>query len=190
MKSVVALALVTVAVPSIASAQPGVTDPTPMPSPMVQAQVDTVDENVAIGLSLGGTAVSWALLIAGGSMDNESMATAGAIGTLFAPSLGHWYSHSVLTRGLGIRALGLGVGFVGFAMALGDALSDSESSSGNGDTGAVLALLGAAMYIAGTVDDIATAGHAARKYNSRFQNVNVVPQLSAHGGGVSLVGRF
>lgn len=188
MKLVAVAVAAAFAIPSVAVAQPGVTDPEPAPSPIVQAQVDTVDENIAIGLSLGATVASWGLLLVGGSADNETMTTVGAIGTMFAPSMGHWYSHQLLTRGMGIRALGLGVGAVGLSIALGQAFDHEDNSDDS--TVSLLLLAGAAMYIAGTVDDIATSGRAARKYNSRFENVNVVPQLTANGGGLAVVGRF
>ena len=60
------------------------------------------------------------------------------------------------------------------------------------DDGTISALLliAAGMYIAGTVDDIAMAPTAARRYNARFENVAIVPQLNAHGGGVAVLGRF
>jgi hypothetical protein len=190
MKSVVpaVAAACAFAIPSaIAHAQPGAIEPTP-PPPLAtsRAQLDTVDENVAVGLSLGGTVLSWGLLIAGGSLGNETMSTVGAIGTMFAPSLGHWYSHSVLTRGLGIRALALGIGAVGFAMAIDDFFDEDRDDEG---TASALLLIAAGMYIAGTVDDIANAGAAARRYNARLE-VSVVPQVSTRGGGLALVGRF
>jgi hypothetical protein len=184
MKSAVAALLL---LPAIASAQPGVVEPAPMPR-AIAVEVDAVDENVAAGLSLGGTVVSWGLLIAAGNMNNETMGTIGALGTLFAPSLGHWYSRALLTRGLGIRALGLGIGMVGLAMAFDNAFEESDRNN-DGTAGALL-LIGAGMYIAGTVDDIAMAPTAARRYNARFNDVMIVPQLNPHGGGLALLGRF
>jgi hypothetical protein len=186
------LVIVAVLVPTIAHAQPGVVDPEP-PVMMPQAipvRVDTVSEDVAVGLSLGGTVASWGLLLAGGKMGNDTMATIGAIGTMFAPSLGHWYSHSVFTRGLGIRALGLGVGLIGLSMALSNFSSDSEDNTNNDGTIGALLLIGAGLYVAGTVDDIAMAPTAARRHNTRFANVTIVPQITQRGGGFSLVGRF
>ncbi|MBA2542090.1 MAG: hypothetical protein H0V17_20790 [Deltaproteobacteria bacterium] len=181
MKSLIVASLVIVALPAPADAQLGRSTPVPT------TQVDQVDEDVALGLSLGGTVVSWGLLIASAQMENGGMATLGAVGTMFAPSLGHWYSHKVFTRGLGLRALGIGAATIAFGMALDDLFEEDQDGEG---TIAALLLVGAGLYVAGTVDDIATASGAARKYNTRFENVTVVPTANAHGGGVSLIGRF
>ena len=150
-------------------------------------QHDEVSEDTALGLALGGTVASWGAVIVGGKMGNDGLATAGAIGTLIAPSFGHWYSHQIFTRGLGLRALGVGVAIVAFGMAWDASFTGEDDDE---DTAGVLLLVGAGMYVAGTVDDIATAGAAARKYNARFRDVTVVPTANANGGGLSLVGRF
>ena len=187
MKSLVAAATVaSVAIAAPAHAQPG--DVMPVQA-LTQPQFDTVDEDTAIGLSLGGTVASWALLIAGGETNNGTMSGIGALGTLLAPSLGHWYAHQALTRGLGLRVLGATAGMVGFALVL-DHLFDETSSNNDDGTAGALLLVGAGLYVAGTVDDIATAGAAARKYNSRFENVSLMPMLQHGGGGFSLTGRF
>jgi hypothetical protein len=174
--------------PYPADPQPYAMAPQPRPQPVVAH--DTVDPGVATGLSLGGTALAWGMLIVAGrdGNENEGLATAGAIGTMFAPSFGHWYAHHGFSRGLGLRLVGLTAAVIGFGMALDDLLAEND----DGDEGAAagLMLVGAGLYIGGTIDDIATAGSAARKYNSRFESVGVVPTLNAHGGGVSLAGRF
>ena len=180
MKSIfVGTSLVVLALAAPADAQPGRTHSI--------TQVDEVDEDIAVGLSLGGTVVSWGLLIAGGQMENGGMATLGAVGTMFGPSLGHWYSRKTFTRGLGLRALGLGAATIAFGMALDNLFEEQQDDE---STIAALLLAGAGLYVAGTVDDIATASGSARQYNSRFENVTVVPTANAHGGGVSLIGRF
>jgi hypothetical protein len=193
-----------------AHAQPGTVDPQPYPAPIdpgppapqpqpqyvapqpvyVQPSRDQVNTDVALGLSLGGTALSWGMLIVASrdGNENEGLATAGAIGTMFAPSFGHWYAHHGFSRGLGLRLVGLTAAVIGFGMALDDLFEEND----DGDEGAAagLMLVGAGLYIGGTIDDIATAGSAARRYNSRFENVGVVPTMNAHGGGVSIAGRF
>lgn len=200
--------------PEPAPAEPPYPEPQPQPQPPptyapqptyaqppvapVVVPHDTVDPDVAMGISLGATAVSWGLLIAG-SRDstsssrqdtNQAIATVGAIGTLFAPSFGHWYAHDGLTRGLGLRLGGVAVATLGLAIAFNDAFGDSESGNDDVGTGTGLMLLGAGLYLGGTIDDIATAGSAARKYNARFDNVGVIPTMNQHGGGLSVVGRF
>lgn len=180
MKSVFVAALL---ISGTAQAQPG--NVAPLPS----RQVDQVDEDVALGLSLGGTIVSWGLLIGSAYMDDnaEPAGTIGAIGTMFAPSFGHWYSHKAFTRGMGIRLLGVGVGLVGFGMAIDSAF---DSNNNNDEAAGTVLLLAAGLYVAGTVDDIATATSTARAYNTRFQDVAILPSITQHGGGVSLTGRF
>lgn len=171
-----------------ANAQPGAYVPPPAPQPQ---QTDEVDEGVALGLSLGGTVLSWGLLIAGGSFDNEGLTTVGALGTMLAPSFGHWYARKPLTRGLGLRVVGVGFAMAAFVLVLDDLFSDSEDRSNDEDTAGILLLLGAGSYVVGTVDDIGTAAATARKYNERrFKDVTVVPTANANGGGVSLIGRF
>lgn len=180
MKSVVIAALLFAS--QTAQAQPGNVAP---------ARVDRVDEDVALGLSLGGTVLSWGLLISSAYMNNDqgsgSLATVGAIGTMFAPSFGHWYAHKPLTRGMGIRALGVVAGAVGFSLVLDDLFEEDGDNEG---PASVLLLLGAGLYVAGTVDDIGTAASTARAYNARFQDVAVVPTVSSNGGGFAVMGRF
>jgi len=201
MKLAVTLVAVALAAGSgSARAQPGTVAPAPAPAPpappapygygYVEAPVapayDQVSEDVALGLSLGGTVASYALLIVGGATDNPTAGTVGAIGAMVAPSLGHWYSHHYLTRGMGLRLAGVGASFLGLVMAI----DSIDSETDNGDGAALMLLAGAGLFVAGTVDDIATAPSAAREYNHRFEDVQLVPMMNAHGAGVGLVGRF
>jgi len=191
MKIVVVTLATLVAAAAPAMAQPGVTEPQPLPQPMqprMQVEGDQLDEGTALGLSLGGTVASWAMLIVAGETDNSTMANVGAIGTMFAPSLGHWYAHHYFSRGLGLRIVGTGAAMVGLAMAIGDIFDDQ--SNHDDFTPGLLMLAGVGLYIGGTLDDIATAPRAVRDYNSRFENVQLVPVINQNGGGMSLVGRF
>ena len=86
------------ALSTTAVAQPGNVDPQPYPVPLEPqpqpqpytmsapppapvVQHDTVDPGVATGLSLGGTALAWGMLIVASrdGNENEGLATAGAI---------------------------------------------------------------------------------------------------------------
>lgn len=184
MKLVIAAAVATLAAAAApARAQPGNFVAPPPPAPVA----DRVSEDAAVGLSLGGTLLSWGLMFAGGQADSPGLTMAGAVGTLVAPSLGHWYAHRGMTRGFGIRALGLGMFVVGAAMALDDVFDDTHDDQASGST---LLLLGLGTYVVGTVDDIATAGSAARTYNRRFEDLSVIPTANAHGGGFAITGRF
>jgi hypothetical protein len=171
-----------------ASAEPGHVTPSPV-------QLRKVDEDVAVGLALGGTVASWGVLVVGTQIDSDGLTWAGAVGTMFGPGLGHWYSGKVFSRGLGLRALGLGVATAAFVMMADftwnpEGEETSQGQEDDDDTANTLLLIGAGLYVAGTVDDIATAGSAARKYNARFENVTLVPTANKHGGGFALVGRF
>jgi hypothetical protein len=179
--------------PAVAHAQPGNVEPQPFQQPPYAprpVEADTVDPDTALGLSLGGTVASWAMLIVGSKYDNAALGTTGALGTLLAPSFGHWYAHDGLTRGLGLRLLGLGAGAVGLSMALDHLFDDSESAHADDGTIAALMIAGIGLYAAGTIDDIATAPSAAHRYNARFEVMGVVPTMSQHGGGFALAGRF
>ncbi|MBA2542091.1 MAG: hypothetical protein H0V17_20795 [Deltaproteobacteria bacterium] len=140
---------------------------------------------MALGLSFGGTAASWGALLAGGYSANYGLLFVGSVGALLGPSIGNWYAHEGFTRGLGIRLVGLGVAALGVLVAL-----DSGFEGGEDRKVDVILVISAGLFVAGTIDDIATAPFAARKYNARFENVTVVPTANEHGGGVSLIGRF
>lgn len=188
MKPFVAVAtLAVLGFASPARAQPGTVAPQPLRPLSPAVEVAPVSEQTALGLSLGGTVLSWGLVIAGSSMQSEGVATVGAIGTMFAPSFGHWYARKPLTRGFGLRALGVGLATVAFALVIDDLFEEGQDDE---DTASMLLLIGAGAYVVGTVDDIATAASSARAYNTRIENLTVVPTLNAHGGGLAIGGRF
>jgi hypothetical protein len=167
--------------------------PVPQPAPVSsppqltqQPQGDDLGETTAIALSLGGTVASWVMVAAS---SNGSLVAIGAFGTLFAPSLGHWYARSYFTRGLGVRLLGV------VAVVAGVAVAASECSlfSGKCEESAAFPILligGAALYVGGTIDDIATAPSKVRRYNHRFQNVAIVPVIRGDSSGFAIAGRF
>jgi hypothetical protein len=202
MRSVVVTLSLVLVLAGTAAAQPGMTEPTPMPAqpmqPMQQPmpQGEQLSEGTALGLSLGGTIVSWVLVGVASGQNNQSsgstetMGTIGAFGTMFAPSFGHWYAHSFATRGLGLRALGIGSALVGVMVALSECPLFSEGECHESGLAPVLLIAGAGLYIGGTIDDIATAPGKARRYNHRFENVSVVPVVRHDSGGFAVMGRF
>ncbi|HEU0037135.1 MAG TPA: hypothetical protein VFQ53_41280 [Kofleriaceae bacterium] len=179
----------------VASAQPGMTEPAPLPpapAPVApQASEDQLSENTALALSIGGTVVPWVMFLAAANSDSDgdTLATVGAIGTMFGPSLGHWYAHDILSRGLGLRALGVGAAFTGAMVALTECPLFSEEECHESAAPAVLLIAGAGLYIAGTIDDIATAPGEARQYN-RDHSLALVPTVTGHSGGLTVVGSF
>lgn len=196
MRAAASLAVV-LALAGTAAAQPGMTAPFEQPPPQQPApQQDQVDENVALGLSLGGTVASWALVLAASSMDNgsggsaQALGTAGALGTLFAPSFGHWYAHSYGTRGLALRGAGVGAAFIGALVAFSECPIFSGDQCHESGIGPALLIAGAGLYLGGTIDDIVTAPGTARRYNHRFENISIVPVLRRDSDGVAVMGRF
>lgn len=193
-----------------AQAQPGMTDPDD--APVTAAPVPTgpvpgeVDPDIALALSLGGTLGSYgavALAIAAEPSEwGGYLGTAGIIGTLIAPTFGHWYAGAIVTRGMGLRAGGLVVAIIG-------AIADSEGCglfyggheevpADCGDNfrtakGTVLMLGGIALFAGGTIDDIVTAPRRARRHNERLRaqlTVSVAPVMHRDGGGLVLTGSF
>lgn len=112
--------------------------------------------------------------------------TIGALGTLVAPSFGHWYARSFLTRGLGLRVAGATATFFGLAILI----SQCEDECSNAGLAAALMLGGAGLYVGGTIDDIATAPGKVRRYNERFHDVALVPMIRGDSSGLTVAGRF
>jgi hypothetical protein len=185
--------------PRSAAAQPALTPPAPPPAAPPVAPVahdDLYSERTALALSLGSTSVSWVLVLIGGlASDDEvgqGMAGLGAIGTFVGPSLGHWYTGSFLTRGLGVRSAGLLSAFAGMLMLIPTFGGGPEHESNREELSAALLLGGAALYIAGTVDDIVGAPRKVRRHNQRLRGVGVgiAPVITPHSTGIALGGRF
>jgi hypothetical protein len=162
------------------------------PTAPTQQPGEELNEGTAVWLSLGGTLASWTLIGVAAHMDNQSgdagrIARIGALGTLLAPSFGHWYAHSFFTRGMTLRLAGVVSGFLGFVGLL--ACEEDCTSSGT-NLSAGLLLAGAGLYIGGTIDDIVTAPGEARRYNQRFQNVTIAPMIGRDNRGLMITGRF
>ena len=179
--------------PISAPPQPGLPPPSPLPPPPpAQPQGEELSETTALLLSLGGTAASWTLVGVAVAMDNNGNRTAanigalGLVGTFFAPSFGHWYARSFLSRGLGLRAAGVSTELLAFMVLVVEGVTGQDNSR----LAEGIAIAGAALYVAGTIDDIVTAPGSARRYNQRFQYLTVAPMIRPDAGGVMLTGRF
>lgn len=140
-------------------------------------------EGTALGLSLGATLAAWGGLWVGSMRiddgeRNEPLAQVSLIATVVAPTLGHWYSGSYVSRGLVIRAAALGAMSVGLL----------KISAGAG--GETLLWGGLALHVAGTIDDLVTAPGKARRYNRRLGGAVLAPVAAPGGAGVSLAGTF
>jgi hypothetical protein len=192
MRSVAAAALLVLAFTGTAAAQPGLTLPPPAPLPPPVLRGEQLSETTASWLAFGGTAASWTLIFVAADMNHahgnaSRVATIGAIGTVFAPSFGHWYADSFLTRGLGLRVLG--IGFTVAALASLASAANCEDDCGDSSFG-VLALAGAGLFIAGTIDDLATTPSAVRRHNQRLQSLAIAPVVHRGSTGLALTGRF
>jgi hypothetical protein len=176
-----------------AAAQPALTPPTPLPA--AQPSGDELSENTALLWSLGGTAVSWGLVAASAGAGQQSetvraLAVVGGIGTMFAPSFGHWYAHDALTRGLGLRWLGGGVVVAAAVVAFSECPLFSGEDCHPSAAAPLLAIAGGGLFIGGTIDDIVTAPGAVRRRNQRLHDVAIVPMIRRDHGGVMVSGRF
>lgn len=177
-----AAAVLAVAVPGTAAAQPGAT-----PQPLAPAVEEKYDPNVALGLSLGATVAGYGAIVLSEKENADWLGGVGAVGVTLGPSLGHWYSGHILTRGLGLRALGAVSATAGIALALsacpifGDHCDESPG-------GVALMLAGAGLWVWGTADDIITAPGEARRRNQ--PQLAIAPQVSGDRAGLALVGSF
>jgi len=205
MKLALVTASILLALAGRASAQPGMTSPgtTPAldaeapPAPALGPAGERLSEGHALALSLGGTALSWGMMIGAIYLDRSEvsglMGTAGAIGILVAPSFGHWYADAYFTRGLGLRLGGLGVILAGAVVAfMEDPPSfghDDPQESSDPVVGPAIAIVGAGMFVAGTIDDIVTAPRRVRRRN-QGPDVALAPVVTQHSAGLALGGRF
>src|SRR5688500_14459968 len=102
--------LVLVVFAGVANAQPGANES--IPPPVQRAAPELLSENTALLLSLGGTLTSYTMWgLAQGVTSYRLAGTlvlTGALGTLVAPSFGHWYAGKIFTRGLGLRLGAIG----------------------------------------------------------------------------------
>lgn len=155
----------------------------PSAVPPAPARSRTLSEGTAFGLSFGGSLVSWALLYLGVMQDSSPGVQVGLLGTFLAPSAGHWYAGTALTRGMGIRAVGAAVFTFSILTLIGCDGCDGEEQA--------LGLYGGLLlYAGGTIDDIATAPGRARRRNQRVESLGLAPVVTRHSAGLALGGRF
>lgn len=183
-KLVVVAALILTASPALAQpgASPVLTQPAGEP-------LEAKSEQAALGLSLLGTVVPFAVTVAAASADQPELALAGAIGMLVGPSLGHWYAGRFVTGGMLMRGAGAALMLGGVVQALDELGCDGSCGSSDGAT---LVIAGAAVFVGGTLYDLATAGRAARKWNERHLDMGPTVVSSASGPvpGLGVAGSF
>jgi len=118
------------------------------------------------------------------------LAPTGVLGILLAPSFGHWCSHEILSRGLGLRVGGLAASLVGLLAVASYDASGGSSSRESDAIAAVLLVGGAGLYVVGTIDEIATAHGGARHYNHRIQGLAIAPLARRDSAGLAITGQF
>jgi hypothetical protein len=174
------LVMVALASPALADADP--------PEP--------VNENVALALSLGGTALSWGLVLGAPLLQQSSdhatstLVTVGLVGTFIAPSAGHWYADKFFTRGLAARSLGVASVVTGAVAILAECGIGEDQECDTPVLGVGLMVVGVGLYAYGTYDDIANARAQARKRNAELQSLVVAPIVTQSSTGLALSGRF
>jgi hypothetical protein len=206
---VLVLALAT----SVASAQPGLTQPGPPgltpPTYELASPAPTgprKDPSTAVLLSLGITTASYVTLFAAADGNNEELVLAAFVGTYLGPSTGQWYAGKTGGLGLGLRAAGFVSAVYGFSLIMSaddhDCLGyddaecaeiDDESDS-LGTRGAIFFWGGAALWFGSSIYDIVLAKRAADSWNARH-NVGVAPMVARDASGsrtpgLVLTGRF
>jgi len=188
MESVLRVGLVVLAMTGTAAAQPGTMTPAaPMAAPAPAAE--PVRDGTAIVISVGGTLASWVLLSGALSEHTGSyrgpLAVVGVLGTVLAPSFGHWYAGSRPVRGLALRVAGFTTLIGGGIMVA----TECEDGCAGWVAGALL-LGGAGLYLAGTIDDVVRLPGAVRRYNAGLRSVTLAPMVQRDGAGVMIAGRF
>lgn len=183
--AVLAALALALAVPGSAAAQPAST--TLEPRAPVAAPYDPT---VALALSLGATAVGYGVLYAGVDRRSDGLTAVGLAGIGLGPSIGHWYSGHVLTRGLGFRVVGAATAAAGaLVMVSSCPIFETEKTHCGAETLAViLGLSGAGLFVAGTLDDIFTAPGEARRRNQR--RLAVAPVVTPDRAGLAVMGTF
>jgi len=201
MKLAAVIASIVLALAGRAFAQPGMMEPAPVPAaapspePRPARTGERLSEEMALALSVAGTVGSWGLLLGAGYIAQDSeeaaelLATTGALGVMFGPGFGHWYAGKFATRGLGLRAAGLASAVLGVGVALAECPLFSEEEC-DPSVGTTLLIVGAGLFIGGTIDDIVTAPSRARRRNQRFESVGIAPVLTSRSAGFALGGRF
>ncbi|HEX7841934.1 MAG TPA: hypothetical protein VF469_30900 [Kofleriaceae bacterium] len=144
-------------------------------------------------LSVGGTALSIGLVVAGASAKNGTLAGAGLLSSLVTPSAGEIYAGQPYTWGMGIRLVSAASAVAGLREAF---KCDWAGDTCHHDPALATDLLvaGGLGYATGIIYDIATAGSAVDEYNRKL-NLHVAPTMmrTASSGpavGVGISGSF
>jgi hypothetical protein len=123
----------------------------------------------------------------------------GGASTLFTPTLGEWYAGEVITGGLKLRGVGVGIGLIGIAAYFlsGKECQQFGSTCFGGEPhdpvpATVLISIGSATYLGGMIYDIVRAPGAADRYNALHVELRPTAIWSPSGihPGIGLSARF
>jgi hypothetical protein len=163
---------------------------------------DTVSENTALALSIAGTAVPTAMMASGPLVNDHvgaGLFLGGMTAALVAPSAGEFYTHHLLTWGMGIRAIGVATTIYGIGVVGSEGLACGlvgASDCHTGWHGEAIFYSGLAITAAGAAYDIVTAPRSARARNRERQAslllgpTPIATTRGTTGLGFGFVGRF
>lgn len=204
MPSVVRVGLVVVtslSMAGVAVAQPAGGAPAPVapvapppgagPSPVAPPPPPPADHKspgLASALALGATVGAVGLGALAIHQDSAELGVAAGLGLTLAPSAGHWYAGTVWAPGLPWRLAGAGAMLLGLAIAC----PDCEGGDEQAIAGLAVGMCGAAVFLGGTVKDLASASRYAREHNARRPGpaIAVAPSLGHGQLGVVVAGGF
>lgn len=132
--------------------------------------------------TLIGYATVTGVLVSGAQGGGAKVAfTFGGTLAIAGPSFGNFYAENYSPEGLTMRSISLGVAFTGMFVIAAEC-EDLDPCPGY-PVGKVFLGSAAALFVGGTIWDIATAGRDARRYNANWR-------LAPTGNGVALSGTF
>jgi hypothetical protein len=197
MRAPVIAVAIAIAAPSVAVAQPSLTEPSSPYDFVKPTTPEYKSPQTATALAIGASAVGIGGMILGAKMhdggDTPIMMLGGLVAIL-GPSAGHWWAEQrfELTAGFGIRLIGASIAGIGFARAIDFGCKNNVCNAPlqNPQSNAMLGI-GAATVAVGMIWDIATAGRAAERANARYSvSPTVVSTPTGATPGLGVTGRF
>ena len=138
---------------------------------------------LALGLSVGGTAVP--LLLSVAERDDPDHAILAGLGVTFGPSLGNYYAEQPARARRGLKIRGVGVGITGIGLVLNVAAVFGSEMAREVARGTVAVGLGTVAV--GAIYDIAKAPLSAIEYNETHGlTAQVTPVVGRRGEQVGL----
>ncbi|MDB4953521.1 MAG: hypothetical protein JWO36_1090 [Myxococcales bacterium] len=163
-------------------------DPLRPPGASVSRPLNHKDETTALLLSLGGAAVVYAMIVESSSplVVNNGLhgwaVGATAVGAVVLPSLGELYAGDRITKGMVLRAVGVGSIALAVHSANQPGACEDEPC---GDTFVIL--FGVVTVLAGTIYDVAAAPSAVQHYNkAQLQFFSIAPTVLRSTTGLSV----